>query len=298
MRSFPTSAPGAARFGGGILLALALCACGGAGDADDARGAGSAESSASAVLASGDSCPAPPTVDPERFKGKWATLSNYIVHELGATFPNEVLPDSNTQAVKLCPNCDRVEMTILPEANTRCTPPDSLNGRPRIMGILVLKNTFTGSDSTGWETIQKNDSVFMFASSTDGRATMVYPNERGQVVVAPDTSWMFYYCQDTHQRSGRPEAKWRPRNVPVPASPSAGKGKGKDREDDDDGGTYGWMACVSGCCQFYTPPPNPTVILTSDRANPQAPDTVGRGRNQAPGKRPTWCPPQLTGPVP
>jgi hypothetical protein len=292
MRSFPTPAPGAARFGGGLLLALALCSCGGGGEK-----ARPADATASAARAAGDSaCPTPPAVDPARFTGEWAALSSYIVDSLGATFPNEVLPDSNTRRVRLCETCDEVPMTILPETTTYCTRPDSLNGTQRLMGILILRSTFTGSDSTGWETIQANDSIFMFASRTDGPATMVYRNDRGQAVVAPDASWMFYYCADMHP-GRRPEAKWRSRAPSGGGSPAADKGKGKGLEEGDDGGSYGWMACASGCCQFYTPPPNPTITETPDQANENAPDTVGKGRNPAaaPGQRPSWCP---TGPRP
>jgi hypothetical protein len=294
MQSSLTPPSSAARFASRLVLALALCACGGGGDADAAAPARSADATASAARAAGD-CPAPPVVDPARFKGPWEGLSRYIVGELGATFPDEVPADSNTARVRLCPNCELVRMTILPEATTYCTQPGQLDGGQRLMGILVLKETFTGSDSTGWQTIQANDSIFMFASRPDGPATMVYESDGRQVVVAPDTSWMFYYCTDAHGGT-RPEAKWRSRSAPGTTGQTAGKGKGGDDDDDDDddddgGNTYGWMACASGCCQFYTPPPNPIMTETPDNASPRAPDTVGKGRNQAasPGARPSWC---------
>ncbi|HEU4885171.1 MAG TPA: hypothetical protein VFT45_23115 [Longimicrobium sp.] len=294
MPSSLTPSPSAARFGRRLLLALALCACGGGGDADDASPARTADATASAARAAGEDCPTPPAVDPARFKGPWDVLSRYLVDSLGLTFPNQVLPDSNTQKVQLCENCEMVEMTILPEATTYCTQRDSLNGGQRILGILVLRSAFTPSDSSEWkDPIQANDSIFMFASTPNGPATMVYRNDQGQAVVAPDSSWMFYYCPDVH-RGNRPEAKWRPRNVPVSTTaggPPAGKGKDEDDEENDGGGTYGWMACASGCCQFYTPPPNPIMTETPGQANEHAPDTVGRGRNRAaePGKTPSWC---------
>ncbi|HYR08653.1 MAG TPA: hypothetical protein VEQ60_12815 [Longimicrobium sp.] len=272
MRTAP-SAPRATRT---LLLALALCACGRGNDAADRP---PAETTASATQAAGPApCTPPPVVDPERFKGSWDALSKFLVDSLRVSFRNDATPDSSTALVKMCRNCELVSLTIIPTTTTFCTPPDSLHaGQARLMGLVVLRSAFTPSDTSKWrDPIPANDSIFMFAGSTDGPATMVYKKDE-QAVVAPDSSWLFFYCPDGHS-GNRPEAKWRSRGK---------NGQGSN----EDGNNYGWMTCASGCCQFYTPPPN-SLIATPAQASPNAPDAVGRGRNQgaAPGQRPTWCP--------
>ncbi|WP_420127735.1 hypothetical protein [Longimicrobium sp.] len=284
MRSSLTRPSGAARLGSRLLLALALCACGGGAD-DDAPEARQADAAAaSASQATGPAaCPAPPTVtDPKLFTGPWAVFSRHMT-EIGARFAEP--SDSSTATVRFCKDCGSAEVQIVSEATTYCTTPEQMDsGGSRILAIMVLKSAYAGNPEQGWEPIPANDSIFMFAGSTDGPATLVYRSrDRRNAVVAPESSWTFYYCRDNHPRPAGARARWRPR---TPVLPGPG--------DDDGGGAYGWMACASGCCQFYTPPPNEaeTYRTTPPRANPNAPDSARSGRGWG---RPPWCPADSAG---
>jgi hypothetical protein len=265
-----------------LLLALALAACGGGGDAD--RPAAAAPEARTASVTTQDSagapCPTPaPAVDTTLFRGQWAVLTARL-RELGANWP-EVEGNTAIDTLPMCDSCSTVALTLRSEATAWCTTPEQLeqlDGQARNMGILILGSDFP--EQHGWLPIAKGDTVLMFASGTDGPARMVYRNGE-QSVVAPDTAWMFFYCNDGHVGS-RPQAQWRPRAGSRPAQ-STGR-----RLDESDGGDYGWMSCASGCCQFYTPPPNP-IIVFPDQANARAREAVP---SPGPESRPTWCPRQ------
>lgn len=260
--SAPRSTP--ARLGRRLLLALALCACG-----DSDRGGGSSRAPAGGDTASTQSaaaatCPAPPTIDdPTLLTGEWSALISYLTKQ-GASFP-DVTGNRDTADVALCDSCTAVPLVIRSDTTTYCTTPDSLQtGRLRVMGLFVLAGDFPGGPG-GWPPLKQKDSLLVFASDTAGRATLVYRSGT-RATIAPPGSWQFYYCKDNPQRPIRAQAQWRPR-APRAGGPETG----------DEGGTYGWLACASGCCQFYTPAP-------------PADDDKGRDPGQGGGRgRPSWC---------
>jgi hypothetical protein len=268
------------------VLALALAACGGGGDAgaggESAPSADAAAARATTAAAATDTCTGPPPgYALPVLTGPWTTLLDSLAAD-SVTFP-DVTGNDDTASVKLCRNCSKVNVEIRSSNLTPCLRPEDLQGPlRRIAGIFIIQDTFPSQN--GWDTLLPGDSVFVFAN-TNGPATLVY-NQDGTGKTAPSTAWQFWYCRDGHQNGKTPQAQWRPRGTP----PTTGPGKGRDEEGGGGGGSYGWMTCASGCCQFYTPPPNP-IIVTPGQANPRAPDTVGPGRNQgaAPGQRPTWC---------
>ena len=273
--------PTSGRFGPRLLLALALCACGGGDDPEkrtvprDSGGAIAARDTASA------SCTPPPTVDTAIFSRTWAELTNHL-KERGARFPLTPL-NSATRTVRLCDSCAVATLTIHADEATHCTTPEQMNGETRVMAIFVLASDFPGDRQHGWGPIAKGDSIFAFASDTFGAATLAYRDSVGRVARAPDPYWAFYYCKDDHIPAGDTLAQWRHRGPAPGIQRERGKGKGDEVEDD---GSYGWMACASGCCQFYTPPPNQGNEGEED-------DDRGRGRGgqrQAePGSIPYWC---------
>ncbi|HEX6370294.1 MAG TPA: hypothetical protein VF006_15345 [Longimicrobium sp.] len=268
---------GAARLGSRLLLALALCACGGDTPGEDG-GAGAARpadsTAASTAAAATDTCTGPPPAFAMSvLNGPWqGMLDSLNAH--GVSFPDTAGNDT-TATVKLCQHCDSVRVEIRSSNLTPCLKPTDLQGEGRrITGLFIVHDTFPAQ--RGWDTLYPGDTLFAFANAIAGPATLVY-NQNGSGNPSPSTAWMFWYCQDGHSGGKTAQAKWRPRR------PRAVPGNGKQQEEDDGGGTYGWMACASGCCQFYTPPPNAEMGQTTPpQANPSAPDSLGT-------KRPTWC---------
>jgi hypothetical protein len=289
MRTSPAaSLATAARLPRALLLALALCACGGDGGGGETEGADApgAAPQASLEAARDTSCPAPPAIDPALFTGSWSALVDSLTAR-GASFP--VIEGNHSVAnLRLCQDCDTVNVALRADTTTYCTRREQLaDGQTRIMGIMVLREPFAAQH--GWNNLKLHDSIFMFASDTAGYATMVYRNG-DNATTAPDSSWAFYYCPDG-ERGTRPRSHWRARNKPFPAQPP---GADEVVDFEEEGGSYGWMACASGCCQFYTPPPNPIApgAELPDRANEKARDAVDKNRNTEPGAspfRPSWC---------
>lgn len=266
------------RFARPLLLALALCDCGGVGAPPNRTAAGPESRTASVAQdsAAPAPCPAPPAVDPALFRGSWAVLTARL-RELGASFPD--LPgNSDTARVALCETCAPVDLVIRADTTTWCTTPAQLDsGQTRIMGIFILAGEFAGDSAAGWGRIRAGDSLLVFASGSSGPAPVVYRSGE-QAVTAPAGSWMFHYCQDGAVGT-RPQAQWRSRLTGAGSRNAADPAR---RLAAEEGGSFGWMACASGCCQFYTPPPNPIIVDPVDPAR-------GRARDADPGQPPTWC---------
>ncbi|MBW3570192.1 MAG: hypothetical protein KY467_03725 [Gemmatimonadetes bacterium] len=258
-----------------LLLALALCACGGAEDEADASGAADARALATTAAAADTCTGPPPAVSMPVLNGPWQGLLDSLKAG-GVTFP-DVAGNVDTTTVKLCRDCTAVRVEIRSTNLTPCLAPGDLTGQQRIVGMFVVLDTFPAHK--GWDTLLPGDTLFAFANSTGGPAMLVY-EQGGSGKASPSRAWMFWYCQDGHTNPRTPQAQWRPRG-PTAAAPAAGK-----QAEAEDAGTYGWMACISGCCQFYTPPGDGQIELPK-QANPNAPDTVGPGRNQR--QPPPWC---------
>jgi hypothetical protein len=253
-----------------MLLALALAACGG-GEGDEAAGADTAQAAPdSARIAADDATCTPPPVPSEAvLNGPWANLVGWIDTNK-VSFP-ETPQNVAVDTVPLCPGCTAVGVRMQSGNSTYCMTQQNA-GERRIAGMMVLLDSFPAQK--GYAAIPAGDTIFMFSRSTPGAsepATLVYRNGTG-TRRAPANSWRFYYCNDGHVNTA-PAAQWRPEN---PTVEGAEKGKGKGDVGEGPGGTYGWMACANGCCQFYTPPPI---------AEP-APDEVGAS---AGGPPPAWC---------
>ncbi|HEX5871004.1 MAG TPA: hypothetical protein VFY65_11330 [Longimicrobium sp.] len=286
MRTSPAGRTGAAGLACGLLLALTLAACpGGGGNAEgekaDVNATPSADPATEMSVAAADTCTGPPPAfGIPVLNGSWAGLLDSLSAH-GVTFP-ETPGNDTTAMVKLCQNCDSVRVEIRASNLTPCLKPSDLQGPGRrITGLFIVQGNFPAQN--GWDALQPGDSLFAFTNSTGGPATLVY-NQNGSGKPSPSNAWMFWYCQDGHSPGNAPRAQWRPRNPSTPGAPG--------EEEDGGGGTYGWMACASGCCQFYTPPPNAEFERTTPpQANPNAPDTVGGGPNPGgPGsQKPTWC---------
>ncbi|HEX2209775.1 MAG TPA: hypothetical protein VHG93_18990 [Longimicrobium sp.] len=287
MHAPPFGRTRAGRPGARLLVALALCACGGA---DGGAGGAEKEGTEARAMTSQAGAPAkdcqqpPPVATAEQLSGPWQALLDALKAQ-GASIPLDSA-NTDTATVPLCDKtCPAVRLSIHSNVGTCGIQPETLTrGQNVFMGVFLLDGDFPGDTASGWPPLQEGDTLALFVNDTT--LTIVYDNE-GKATAAPHT-WNFFYCQDGE--TGKfPRARWRPRLLPL----GGPHDKGKDG-DDGDGGSYGWMACASGCCQFYTPPPNPIVELP-DQANPRARDTVGPGRNQGNarlGVRPTWCLPR------
>ncbi len=267
-----------------LLLALALAACGRSDGGDPAARRDSAQvDPASPHIAAADStCTTPPPIPPDSvLRGPWERLTRWIA-ENNVTFPDDPA-NIAVDTVPLCPTCTAVGVRLQSGNNTPCITPQNSAER-RIAGKMVLLETFPAQHQ--FETIPAGETIYMFSRGTPGAAhpaTLVY-RHNGQVKHAPAGSWRFYYCNDGHRHT-RPQAQWRLENLTASQSgQDKSKGKGPDDDGEGPGGTYGWMACANGCCQFYTPP---GMLTTPDQANPNAPDTVPPIGRLPP---PAWCP--------
>jgi hypothetical protein len=292
MRTSLAPRSGLAGLGSRLLLVLALCACGGGGD----KGAKAAADTDTAAVrtttapAAADTCTTPPPAfSVAVLNGQpWKDLTDSLTAH-GVTFP-DIPGNDSIQSVKLCRNCTPVKMAIRASNFTPCLGTADLTGSGRrIVGEYVLQEAVHGQP--GWHDIPAGNSIYVFAHANGAPATLVYEHDK-KTNMGPPGAWQFWYCQhDTATTTDkRPQARWRPRGVPDDTLPRPDRPKDDDDVgdgDDEGGGTYGWMACASGCCQFYTPPPNDLMAQTTPtQASQTAPDTVGGGRRVG---APYWC---------
>jgi hypothetical protein len=255
------------RWAGGattLLLALALAACGG-GDAGDqtATGdsAGIAANKGKGPPGGGapDNCPPPPAVSDAVLGGTWTGLVSYLGSQ-GVTFPDT--PENvAVGSVPLCVSqgCGPIQLRLQSTAQTYCMT-GAQASEQRILGMMVLLEAFPGTPSIPG--IPAGDSVFLFARGTPGAqspAKLVY-RQGDKIVELPSgkAGWNFVFCNDGMVNPG-PAARWRT-DVETETDANTGAGGAAATSEGSGGqgpggGTYGWLACANGCCQFYTPPP-------------------------------------------
>jgi hypothetical protein len=250
----------AARIGRRLLLVLSLAACGGQADdagekADSAPAAPAAGKSQAHAAANGQGpggpCTPSPAVNPVLLAdgAPWQALSRWR-DSAHVTFRNT--SDQHTVAwVKLCKTCQAVKLQIVSESSTYCNGGGNLRGTTRIAGVWVVLEGSVRPSGWGNKTFSPGDSILVFSHDSSASARLVYP-VGNKVQRAPDDAWVFKFCRDNHANTG-PNAQWR---NGVTGAPAASDGAAQGSEDGP--GTYGWMACASGCCQFYIPP-NPIV---------------------------------------
>jgi hypothetical protein len=262
-----------------LLTALALAACGGSGDADaakssDAASADSGQARLAAAATSDTTCAPPPAVPQSLVQNgaSWAALEAFLA-DSGISFP-DTPANIAVDTVPLCPECSKVGVRLQSTNRTYCLTTQAASTQ-RIAGRLTLLDTFPAQHNYG--TIPKNGVLYMLSRGTPAGmqpATLVY-REGDKVRRAPGTAWRFYYC--AHDSTvGHPAAQWRPENVPPQGPSNTGGGGGNE------GGSYAWMSCANGCCQFYTPPPMTEFPDLPDRG--KTPD-AHPGRDSIP----RWC---------
>lgn len=249
-----------------VALAIAAAAC--RGDAEP-EGGGTAADTAAVVqdALAADTCTGPPPAFAQAvLNGSWQGLIDSL-NAYAVTFP-DIQGNDDTTSVALCATCGAVEVEIRSSNLTPCLQPGDLRGQSRILGAFILLETFPAQ--AGWDTIPAGDTIFTFARTPGGNAQLAY--RRGdRVKTAPSTAWRFWYCQDGHTNPKVPRAQWR--DIPLATTPP-----GQEKEVEEDTRQYGWMACASGCCQFYASPPG------DPSPEPGGPDAPGVGGN------PRWCP--------
>lgn len=249
------------RWAGGattLLLALALAGCGGGDAGDNAAAGDSAQIAANKGKGpSGgggpDSCAPPPVAPDAVLRGSWSGLLTWMSNE-GVTFPNT--PENvSRDSVPLCVNgngCAPIEVQLQSTAQTYCLTGAQASQR-RIMGMMVLVDSFPGQQPL--PPIPAGDSIFLFARGNPGAqspATLVYRQGNNVAQFPGSAGWNFVFCNDGMVNPG-PAARWRT-DVDSQAARTAGA-QGDPSGGGPGGGTYGWLACANGCCQFYTPPP-------------------------------------------
>lgn len=243
--------PSAGRLARTLALALTLCACGGGGSGDAADPPDSAAQDAGTAASRGRPAPPtclgpPPGVPSDRLKGTWANLLEWVRLN-GVQFSDSTV-DSTTTRVQLSREARPDSMTISSEFRMPCLTSDSLKAM-RISAIYTLNDSVTVPE---WgHTFKNGDSIFAFTGGTDTTAILAYRSGEN-VALAPDFAWRFRYCPEPVPGRRRPQGKWRD-TLDKPHGNGTDNGKGPDNQPGP--GTYGWLACASGCCQFYIPPP-------------------------------------------
>lgn len=268
----------------GLLLALALAACPGGDDTPQPGTAGG--DSAQLRLASGpagDTTCTPPPSPPDsllRNGASWSALEQWLAAN-NVSFPEDPA-NVSVDTVPLCKDCSSVGLRLQATNSTFCLKPAD-SGQLRIAGrMTVLQTYLPQAPPLGIkDTIPAGSVVYMFSRGTPAAvqlATLVYAHADSVREIKPG-NWRFYYCPHdtviTH-----PAAQWRPEDsIPQQQATTA------DVQGEEGGGSYAWMSCANGCCQFYTPPPMQEF--------PDLPE-VGRTPNEQPGNGrrlpiPKWC---------
>lgn len=192
-----------------------------------------------ADLLAAASTPAPtPAVDPVRDftlapNQPWTRAQGYL-SRLNFSFGV-----SDRRLVKGCHACTPADVTLAPESRSLYLRADAFPEGMRVMGRLV-RHDRTVAPELGFPEDAAGDTAYLMVTSPT-RAVVMYRNTQGQIAFTEP--WGFRPNPDGHVWT-EPTARWRDR---VTAGASGAP---------LDGPTYGWMACASGCCQFYTPPPN------------------------------------------
>jgi hypothetical protein len=269
--------PPAGRLASTLALALTLCACGGGGDGEAADAPDSTAQRARTLasnVAGPPECAPPPAITDDTLQGSWKDFQTWLsAHSVAFTDSD---PVATTDTLQLCDSCGvAVPITISSENRTYCLRGDSLVNRTRIAGAYRV-----GGTTTAWgQTFRANDSIYLFAHGVDGLARLAY-RAGDSVAIAPDSSWKFNYCNDGVPHN-RPQGRWK--KQPNPRNPNPG-GRDDFEEGEEGPGTYGWMACASGCCQFYIPPPNPSSLppQANEKAQGNVPPQVPPGRGRKP----------------
>jgi hypothetical protein len=241
-----------------LLLGLAVAACGDAGETGDAAAGDSAQARAagagSADRGAGPQCPPSPAIDTTFFTDStWSSFLGWIgQNRVRFTGPGA------RRNVPLEPEGTPVSMTIQSEQRTHCTRRDDVRGQTRIAGIFRVES---GASAFG-HTFAAGDTIFVFSHDTIGRPVLAFRNGT-RVGTAPATAnWRFRFCHDGHPHASA-AADWRQFDRPPNGPPG-----------EEDPGTYGWMACASGCCQFYIPPKDPEDPGDKGAGRPVNQDTV------------------------
>jgi hypothetical protein len=244
-----------------LLLALALGACGGGDErAAAADSAQVAENRGRSPAGGGaPDCPPPPVLPDSVLRGSWASLLGWLSQE-GVTFP--ATPDNvAVGAAPLFVNTLPVQLQLQSTAQTYCLTGNQASER-RIAGMMILLQDFPGSGPL--PPMSQGDSIFLFSRGSPGAqqpATLVYRQADAVAQFPGPAGWMFIYCSDGHTNT-QPASQFRTvaDTQAVQTSPAGGGAAGAAQGsppggEGPGGGTYSWLACANGCCQFYTPPP-------------------------------------------
>lgn len=255
----PLSARPAGR-AGSLLLVLALAACDGGGGGDSLQVQDTTVRTARAPDAA-PKCPPPPAIDAAFLAdSSWAALDRWRTrHQVNFVGGSA----SATARVPLEANKPAVPVTISPERRTHCLSADSLNGTTRLAGSFVVHSAVT----LWGQPLDSAAVILVFARDTTGPAVLAFASG-DSIATAPATAWNFKFCRDGHPNP-QSRGEWRRRSDNQalaqsgaggqtgggqPGGGQPGPGGPGGPKDDDDPGTYGWMACANGCCQFYIPP--------------------------------------------
>jgi hypothetical protein len=163
----------------------------------------------------------------------WARAAGYLSRL------NFTLGVSDRRATKGCAKCTPADVTLTPESRSLYLRADAFPEGMRVMGRLV-RHDDTVAPELGFPADAAGDTAYLMVTSPT-RAVVMYRNTEGRIAFTEP--WGFRPNPDGHVWT-EPTARWRDR--------AAGGATAASPE----GGDLGWMACASGCCQFYTPPPN------------------------------------------
>lgn len=173
-----------------------------------------------------------------------------------------------TLPVRLCAepgkaSCRTFVLTISSEASNIClTGNEAQDGKLRMLGLLETPGQAV-PDSIGarWGFTAANASQEVYLLLRGTTAYAMY-DSAGVTAFTPTGNWKWSFCPHLAPPKPYAEARWR--SMPAtdtvpPCSPDAEHASEHANfafTPGEELTSYGWMACVSGCCRFYGSPPS------------------------------------------
>lgn len=189
---------------------------------------------------------------------RWSKVQDYMA-DAGITFD---YGSSTLLNVRLCgtegqPSCRPFLARIQSERSNTClTREIAEDGRLRMLGRLwTPRNTPVATGARwGFSAQSATGEVYLLLRGTTAYAMY---DSAGVTQFAPAGVWSWSFCPDG-MTARHPKGEWR--QIPTgDTQPPCGMGTDTvpSEEDPTELTSYGWMACVNGCCRFYGSPPPP-----------------------------------------
>jgi hypothetical protein len=175
---------------------------------------------------------------------------------------------SSVGPVRMCvdpanPSCRPFVLAIQSEKSNVClTEGEAQDGQLRILGRLWTPPGKPVPPEIGarWGFPAENRSGAVYLLLRGTTAYAMYESN-GMTAFAPAPAWKWSFCQHSAPPAAGAPAEWRekPGDEAPPCNPTHLGAQVRPGEQPGEPiaelTSYGWMACVNGCCRFYGSPP-------------------------------------------